>query len=653
MSQPITIGKYEILDNLGRGGFATVYQARDTTLDRIVALKVLHVHVAEDQVFVHRFEQEARTAARFDHSHIITIYEVGEEAGQHYIAMKYLPGRGLDRWLEKAGGPLPLEQIVSIVDQVAGALDYIHHRRSVHRDVKPANVMLNDDGHATLLDFGIVRAADGTPLTTIGEKMGTPQYMSPEQAEGREIDHRSDVYALGVMAYQMCTGQAPFDNASPLVLLRLHADKAPPPPHELNPHLPDPVTRTLLKALSKKPVGRYQSAGGFAAALRQAVQDAAHLAERYDKLKTTRAPIPAWVWPVGALLGLAMLIILGKLAFGPAPSPTPTSTKMPTNTPDVIATIVIPSATAIAVVPPSATPTNTPTPSPEPPSGQPPATASLHDTWVRPADGMTMVYVPGGTFQMGSDEDNSDADSDEFPQHSVTLDAFWIDQTEVSVAQFHKFVSETGYETKAERDGQGYAWTGDTGWDWVDGADWQHPQRPDDNAQDDHPVVQVSWTDAVAYCTWAGAQLPTEAQWEYVVKGSQGNIYPWGNEFDCSRSNFDDETELDSYVVPGGEGCDGYVRTAPVGSFPDGDSWCDALDIAGNVWEWTADWYGDYDLEAQTNPTGLANGSYKVLRGGSFDNVQRGARASDRISNSFAYRSVNVGFRCVNAVPGQ
>ena len=266
-----TTGKYEIIEEIGRGGFAVVYKARDPTLDRIVALKVLHAHVAENQRFLRRFEQEARTAARFDHPNIVTIYEVGEAAGQHYIAMSYLPGRGLDKVLEEADGPLPLAQVVDIVAQVAAALEYIHQRGAIHRDVKPANVIVSDAGRATLLDFGIVRAADETKLTTAGEMMGTSQYMSPEQAEGEAVDHRSDIYALGVMAYQMCAGQAPFENTSPVVVLRLHADKAPPDPREVNPDLPDAVARVILKALAKRPEDRYPSAGGFARALKGAV----------------------------------------------------------------------------------------------------------------------------------------------------------------------------------------------------------------------------------------------------------------------------------------------------------------------------------------------------------------------------------------------
>jgi formylglycine-generating enzyme required for sulfatase activity len=286
----------------------------------------------------------------------------------------------------------------------------------------------------------------------------------------------------------------------------------------------------------------------------------------------------------------------------------------------------------------------------------------------RSADGMTMVYVPGGTFPMGSDDDDMDYAlqlcneyrddcqrswfESEQPVHEVTLDGFWLDQTEVTVTQFRQFVAETGYETDAEREGWSWAWTG-TEWAQVDGADWYHPHGPDEDVQNSHPVVHVSWNDAMSYCEWAGARLPTEAEWEYTARGSEGRIYPWGNTFDCSLGNFDDEMVLDDYVVSGGEGCDEYVWTAPVGSFSEGASWCDALDVAGNVSEWVADWYGDYPTESQTNPTGTTDGDNKVLRGGSFHFSQNHLRAASRNDSPPSYRYDSLGFRCVTTAPGQ
>jgi formylglycine-generating enzyme required for sulfatase activity len=239
---------------------------------------------------------------------------------------------------------------------------------------------------------------------------------------------------------------------------------------------------------------------------------------------------------------------------------------------------------------------------------------------------MVMVYVPGGTFWMGGSENDSEARGTEFPRHRVTLDAFWIDQTEVTNAQYALCVA--------------------------DGACDESPRAGDDKFNgDDYPVVDVLWSEADAYCKWARVHLPTEAQWEYAARGEEGYIYPWGGVFDCRRGNFDDETELTDYVVPGGEGCDGYARTAPVGSFPDGASWCGALDLAGNVWEWTADWYGDYSAEEQTNPTGPAVGDLRVLRGGGWYDTEAAVRAVFRNTGALDLRYYGFGFRCAVGIP--
>jgi TolB protein len=246
----------------------------------------------------------------------------------------------------------------------------------------------------------------------------------------------------------------------------------------------------------------------------------------------------------------------------------------------------------------------------------PPAMASLNDTWFRPADEAAMVYVPGGTFQMGSDAGDTHANDDEFPKHSVTLDGFWIDRTEVTNAQYALCVASDDCEPML------YA---------VDAT----------LSGEDYPVAGVSWEDAADYCAWAGARLPTEAEWEYAARGTQGSIYPWGDGFDCARGNFR-------------EGCDGYSSTAPVGSFPSGASWCGALDMAGNVWEWVADWAGDYPSEAQTNPAGPPTGVRRIFRGGSFRFGESYVRTADRSRHNPSERGGNggyIGLRCALSAP--
>jgi formylglycine-generating enzyme required for sulfatase activity len=253
-----------------------------------------------------------------------------------------------------------------------------------------------------------------------------------------------------------------------------------------------------------------------------------------------------------------------------------------------------------------------------------------------------MVHVPAGEFIMGSDEY-----SEEQPVHTVYLDAFYIDKYEVTNAQFAAFVSATGHETDAERTGCGWAYDGDN-WDCVQGVDWQHPFGPDTDlaGKDEHPVVQVSWNDAKAYCEWAGARLPTEAEWEKAVRGTDGRTYPWGNAFDGSRVNFCDRNCEVDWKDTGAD--DGYARTAPVGSYPAGASPYGALDMAGNVWEWVADWYdsGYYAASPESNPKGLASGDERVLRGGSWDSNEAYVRAANRARYPPDGTTLNVGFRC-------
>jgi serine/threonine-protein kinase len=258
---------------------------------------------------------------------------------------------------------------------------------------------------------------------------------------------------------------------------------------------------------------------------------------------------------------------------------------------------------------------------------------------------MTIVYIPAGEFLMGSTDEDPDAADNEEPQHTVSLDAYWMDRTEVTVAQFRAFAEATGYRTLAEQRGYADAWVESAeGWQPVTGADWRHPFGPESNAEDNHPVVQVSWDDAVAYCTWAGGSLPTEAQWEKAARGTDGRTYPWGDAFEGSSVNF-----CDVHCQRASAYDDGYQFTAPVGSYPAGVSPYGMLDMAGNVWEWTADRYAAtyYAHSPAENPPGPAKGQYRVLRGGSWNHSKDGMRTAFRLDSSPTNVVDNFGFRCV------
>jgi len=199
---PEKFGKYKIIEEVGRGGFADVYKAVDTTLNRTVALKFLEPRLLREPTFVERFQREAQLAANLKHPNVVVIHEFGWEAGTVYLAMEFLEGRTLKDMILQEGALHP-RRIVNIVGQIASALDYAHERRLVHRDIKPSNIMVEADDHVTVMDFGIAKAATLTALTTTGKIFGTPEYMSPEQAEGlEEPDARSDIYSLGVVVYE-------------------------------------------------------------------------------------------------------------------------------------------------------------------------------------------------------------------------------------------------------------------------------------------------------------------------------------------------------------------------------------------------------------------------------------------------------------------
>jgi tetratricopeptide (TPR) repeat protein len=265
-----TLGRYQLLKELGRGGFATVYQGYDAGLERYVALKVLHPELTRDEVALRRFQREAMAVAKMRHANIIIVYEFGEADGSAYISMEYVEGDTLKAHL---GKPLPLAETQRMICDVASALEYAHSRGVIHRDIKPANILITPENQVVLADFGIALLAQNSSSLTKG-LLGTPQYMAPEQALGEKIEERSDLYALAIVLFEMLAGQPPFRGDSPLATLALQVNAPLPKLRGINPAVPEALEAMIERALSKDPAQRYPTAAEFRAALIAAAEDA-------------------------------------------------------------------------------------------------------------------------------------------------------------------------------------------------------------------------------------------------------------------------------------------------------------------------------------------------------------------------------------------
>ncbi|MFN8632311.1 MAG: serine/threonine-protein kinase [Chloroflexota bacterium] len=261
------LGPYRLSAPAGAGGMAQVWRAYDTRLDRYVAIKFLSPQYATDSTYLERFRREARAISRLDHPNILTIFDFGEQAGWTYMVSPFLGGGTLAARLGR--GPWPVAEALPILESLASALDYAHAEGIVHRDVKPSNVLMNERGRLVLSDFGIARMVEGSAtLSLAGVVVGTPMYMSPEQADGSPAGPSSDLYSLGIVAYEMLTGRPPYVAETPLALLRAHVDRPLPPPRSLNPLLSIPVEAVLFKVLAKSSADRFPTCTAFVAALR-------------------------------------------------------------------------------------------------------------------------------------------------------------------------------------------------------------------------------------------------------------------------------------------------------------------------------------------------------------------------------------------------
>ncbi len=342
------LGNYQVIEQIGLGGMATVYKAYQASMDRFVAIKVLPRQLAEDPTFIGRFEQEARTLAKLEHKHILPVHDFGTQEGYTYLVMRYVGSGTLKDRIKDA--PLPLQDAVDYLTQIAGALGYAHERGVIYRDVKSSNVLIGDENHAYLTDFGIAKLAAGptNQFTGTGAIIGTPAYMSPEQCAGMPVDARSDLYSLGIVLYEMLTGRVPFDAETPVAVVFKHMQEPLPSPRALNPAIPEAVEQVVLRALAKNPDERYQTARDMSDALRDAMTSISE--KRTAGLRVPPIPLDTtlpsatqkiepsvpvstrkirWLLPVGLLL-IAAVVIGGIVLFSGNRDQTKEKSNVPT-----------------------------------------------------------------------------------------------------------------------------------------------------------------------------------------------------------------------------------------------------------------------------------------------------------------------------------
>jgi len=655
--------KYRIEEKIGEGGMGKVYRAVHIHMDNTVAIKILHPHMASDATALERFRREARAAAHIRHPNavVVTDFGVAKDSGIAYLVMEFLEGVEL-RAKMKEQKQLDYEESFHIVQQTCSALQAAHAKGIIHRDLKPDNIWLlaSEEGQARVkvLDFGIAKlksSADTGTLTQQGMIVGTPYYMSPEQCKGEELDARSDIYSLGIILYEMLTGQVPFQASTPVGVVLKHANEPPRPPRELREGIPLTVQDVILRALKKLPEERQDSAiqlaQEFEVALYQGGIELKQLGTRtpQSSFAVTHPSLPPSTDAFGQESGYARSIEGVPLDRSIPPGATPQggtpqgarssqavspsvasapglfqNSMGPPSMASQMRTLLTGAQTTgvsqqqklmfaiagavllIAVIAgiiwltssgDDTTVTQGPTAdSPEAPTKGPVAVPE------------GMVMVPGGKFTMGFD--GSD-DLSEKPEHVETMNAFFIDKTEVTVGDYYKFI-----KAKNHRPPDGWSQN------WKKGAFRDGEER--------QPVAGVSWFDAKEYAEWAGKRLPTEKEWEYAARGTDKRLYPWGNDFDASRANLADSQKSGPVAV---------------GSYPNGKSPYAALDMAGNVAEWTDSDSFRYPGSKATPKAG------KIVRGGSFRASKIYAMTTTRTAVLGNRILPDVGFRCAKNAP--
>jgi formylglycine-generating enzyme required for sulfatase activity len=680
--------KYAVESVVGEGGFATVYKAMHVIWKRPVALKVFKAlgefSEKDRQKLLDEFIQEgalladlsARTAA------IVQARDIGMLDGEGakgvpFMVLEWLEGATLEAVLaDERANARPLRtaaEVVHLLDPAAEALALAHRKGIAHRDVKPGNIFVIGDprGDATvkLLDFGIAKVVSdaqkmaGTFTKTSGQVTSfTPAYGAPEQFSRTHgaTGPWTDVFALALIVVEAVIGREPLqgDDFIQLAYSSANPDKRP-TPRTLGATVSDAVEEVVAKALAVKPADRWQTAGEFWNALRQAVAMAPMRGVTEPSPKSVRISPPGSAGAIGTSATVAA-------NWEPSPS-VHTAPSVSRSAPGVderansgrtglFVAIGVGVAAAIGGAVYLHGSQATPASAPASPTASPASSASAASAVsAAPATASAsavasltcpqgMIAVPGGSFFMGSDE----GVAFEKPAHQVTLKPFCIDEFEVTVERY-KSCSEAG---RCKRAGATNDWAAITEKDHKTFDPLCNIREPEERAK--HPVNCVDWEMAQKFCREQGGRLPTEAEWEFAARGPDGRKYPWG----------DDDPAADRLNACGKE-CmawgqkhgveeksmydadDGFPNTAPVGSFPKGASRYGVQDVVGNVWEWVADWYGEYGKDEQTDPKGAESGNEKVIRGGSWNGSYASwVRPTFRYKDAPTKRSYGIGFRC-------
>jgi serine/threonine protein kinase len=328
--------RYEIIEELGMGGMGRVYKVYDKKIKEVVALKLIRPEISADENTIARFNNELRLARKISHRHVCTMFDVGEEGPSQFITMEYVPGEDLKRFIKRSG-QLTVGKAVSITKQVCEGLAEAHHLGIIHRDLKPQNIMIDENGNTRIMDFGIARFLEGEGMTTQGVMIGTPDYMAPEQAELEGVDQRSDIYALGIILFEMVTGRVPFEGKTPLSVAMKHKNQPPPDPREFNVQVPESLSGVILTCLEKEKSQRYQNAEDFLADLKN-IEEGLPTTE---KIIPKRKPQPSDEITVKfkkkklLIPALVILAILAALVIKQMIPPKEAETTMPPSSPEI------------------------------------------------------------------------------------------------------------------------------------------------------------------------------------------------------------------------------------------------------------------------------------------------------------------------------